>query len=142
MPPESANGMGNAVGNAFGQKQAPPGHYYREDGMLLVGTDPKAGQNSLSGQLMGKPGAQGYNPFTDRDQLRQGLGITDQNIQQSPGTPQGWDIMQRIYAAERQQQMNQPAQFGRYQDGTPMSDPNMNYRAQARMPFYGGGWGK
>ena len=143
-----AGGLGTQAQNqspaAPQNRQAPPGYYYREDGMMLQGTDPKGGQQgTLSSQLMGGQKQPGYNPWTDRDQLRQGLGITDQDIQQSPGTPQGWDIMQRIYAAERQQYMNQPAQFGRYQDGSPMADPNRNYRADARMaqsPAYAGGW--
>ena len=112
------------------QKVAPPGYYFREDGMMLQGTDPKAGQQ---GGVVGAP--------PNRDAAIAGAGITDQRIQASPGTPDGNRIMQEIYAQERNQLMGQAAPFGRYPDGTPKQDPNQNLRANAKMPYYGGGWG-
>ena len=115
------------------QKVAPPGYYYREDGMMLQGSDPK-----LAGK---QPSAQPGAGYPDRDAAIAGAGITDQRIQASPGTPDGNRIMQEIYAQERNQLMGQAAPFGRYPDGTPKQDPNQNLRANAKMPYYGGGWG-
>ena len=78
-----------------------------------------------------------YGTPADRNAALEAAGISQQDIINSSGKPEGWDIMQNIYAQERAQQMAKPAPFGRYPDGTPKEDPNVNNRQ--RSYINGGG---
>lgn len=103
------------------QRQAPPGYYFDQSGRMLAGMDPaqfNKGTNIYGGSPAGQYGGAGYVPGS------------------------GWQQMLDIYAREREANMARPAPFGRYQDGSPMTDPSRNVRADYRLmnPAYAGGW--
>lgn len=103
------------------QRQAPPGYYFDQSGRMLAGMDPaqfNKGTNIYGGSPAGQYGGAGYVPGS------------------------GWQQMLDIYAREREANMAQAAPFGRYQDGSPMTDPSRNVRADYRLqnPAYAGGW--
>jgi hypothetical protein len=97
-------------------------------------------------QALGAMRGTGQQPYAPSGMQGQKPGIQPQPW--GPGQQLGWDggagwqQMQNIYGQQRQQNMANPAQFGRYQDGAPIADPSINFRANARLPFYGGGWGQ
>lgn len=109
-------------------RQAPPGYYFAPNGQMLNGTDPNsfnkggaqtptgAPTNIYGGGAGGQYGTPGYVPGS------------------------GWQQMLNLYSQQRDQNMGQQANFGRYPDGTPIADPNMNFRANDRRQRYGGGW--
>lgn len=61
-------------------------------------------------------------------------GVSLDEIRSNPGHPKAPVFIEALRQAEREQLMAQPAPFGRYPDGSPKQDPNVNHRVRDYIP--------